>query len=273
MSRKWTAIFCLPHWWCWSLVVGLVLLCTGSPARGQSPGEGISGRTLAQKVYDRPAGKNSVAEVVMRLIPKNGSTQHRRLTIVTQNEGQRRNTLIRFTAPADIAGTGFLSLEDSEGRTRQFLYLPALQRTRRIVADQKGRSFVNTDFTYEDMERRPVAESKHTLVGEQDVNKQRCWVLDSKPRAGTHSEYSRVRRFVLQDSYVPIKIEFFVNGQKPRKTYTAQDVERIQGIWTETQVTMRDHADEHATEMETRQITYDTDIPDDMFTTQALERW
>ena len=40
------------------------------------------------------------------------------------------STLIRFTAPADIQGTGLHTIDGADGVSNQWIYLPAMQRVR-----------------------------------------------------------------------------------------------------------------------------------------------
>jgi hypothetical protein len=232
-----------------------------------------SGRDLAQLVHDRYVGDDTVSRQIMELIPTRGQKRTRELTISGVDRGAVRKTLIRFTSPADINGTGFLSIENEHGGTDQFLYLPALNRTRRIVAGQKGRSFVNTDFTYEDMERRPVDDSEHAVIGEESLGGVDCWILESRPKPGTDSQYSMVRTWVAQNMHLPLRVDFFAGGEEPVKRYSVLQLESIQDIWTETKVAMKDLQSGHQTVLETTEIRYNTGIPDSAFTQQALETW
>ncbi len=232
-----------------------------------------SGPDLARLVHDRYVGDDAVSRQVMELIPARGQKRVRELTIHGADRDGVRKTLIRFTAPANINGTGFLSIEDDQGNTEQFLYLPALNRTRRIVAGQKGRSFVNTDFTYEDMERRPVEDSEHAVTGEESLGGMACWILESRPKPGTDSQYSMVRAWVAQDMRLALRVDFFAEGKEPVKRYSVQQLENIQDIWTETKVVMEDLHSGHQTVLETAEIQYNTGIPDSAFTQQALETW
>lgn len=232
-----------------------------------------SGRELAQLVHDRYVGDDSVSQQTMELIPAVGQKRVRQLNISVLEKNGARSTLLRFISPADIQGTGFLAVEEGQGETAQFLYLPALNRTRRIVAGQKSRSFVNTDFTYEDMERRPVEDSEHTIVGEESLNNVRCWIMESRPKTGTNSQYTMVRSWVAQDMLVPLRADFFAGGEKPIKRFSVLQLEHIQNIWTETRVIMEDLTSSHKTALETTGIQYNTGISDSMFTQQALERW
>ena len=214
-----------------------------------------------------------MARVTMKLISEDGYERVRQLTMISQDKGELRNSFIRFTSPADIAGTGFLSLETENGGTDQFLYLPALKRTRRIVSSQKGRSFVNTDFTYEDMERQPVEDFTYKIVGQESIANLECRILESTPLPETESEYSRVKSWIPKDIFLPVRAEYFNKKGQHVKTYTVQALENIQGIWTPTKVKMHDLQDDHTTIMHTTQIEYNTDVQDSLFTTRYLERW
>jgi Outer membrane lipoprotein-sorting protein len=232
-----------------------------------------SGQDLAQAVHDRPVGQDVTALQTLELIDPGGQRRIREMSLTGADDSGLRRTMLRFTVPADIAGTGFLAIEDSNGETEQFLYLPALKRARRIVSGQKGRSFVNTDFTFEDLERRPVNESEHVVTGETAVREMPCWILESRPKPGTESQYTLVKTWVAKDSAVPLQVDFYGKGPEPIKRYTVQQLENIQDIWTETQVSMEDLLSGHKTTLATREVTYNKGIAHTAFTTQMLEKW
>ena len=255
------------------LLLFVLVLCALPSALKAQKSQALSGKELAQKVHDRYVGDNSIAKVKMQLISEDGYVRKRRLTVITQHKNGLRNSFIRFTEPADIAGTGFLALENKDGETDQFLYLPALNRTRRIVSSQKGRSFVNTDFTYEDMQRRDIEEFSHSITGQESISGLDCWILESKPLSASDSEYYLVKSWVPKDIFLPVKTHYFDKNEKHIKTYTVNSLKRVQEIWTPLKVKMKDLQDEHATTMHTTQIKYNTDVKDSFFTKRYLERW
>lgn len=233
-----------------------------------------SGRKLAQKVHDYHIGDNSVSRVSMQLVDKSGRKRERSLMTMTMEKDDLRRSLIRFLEPADIEGTGFLSIEQEDGSTEQFLYLPALDRTRRIVSAHKDRSFVNTDFTYEDMERRPVEDSEHQVVGQETINDMECWILETRPLPEAESQYSLLRIWVPQEIALPIKTHFFDQNGQHIKTYEVQNLQEVQGIWTPMQEVMLDHQDEHKTLLTTEKIEYNSsEVQESFFSTRYLENW
>ena len=250
----------------------IILVFTLLPVQLQA--EEPTGRELAQQVYDYDIGDNSIAQMTMVLEDDSGRKRERRLINMTMDEGNIRKTMIRFLEPADIAGTGFLSIEQEDGSTEQFLYLPALDRTRRIVADQKGRSFVNSDFTYEDMQRRPVENYEHTMTGQEEVQGHDCWILEERPLPKANSEYSFIKNWVPKDIPIPVQAHFFADQDEHIKTYKVSELEKIQGIWTPMRMVMIDHEDQHRTILSTEEIQYNSpDIQDSFFSTRYLESW
>ena len=230
-----------------------------------------SGRDIAQQVYDRDVGQDSQRQMTMELISARGQSRVREVTMLIKDAGPVRKTMMRFTAPADISGTGFLSIEDGQGETEQFLYLPALNRTRRIATAQKNRSFVNTDFTYEDMERRPVDDAEHAITGSETLSGVNTWILESRPKPSSDSQYGMVRVWVAKDLFVPLRIDFFDKRQQHIKQYRVLQLENIQGIWTESTVIMEDLASGHSTVLDIQSIQYNTELPDALFTQRHLE--
>ena len=257
------------------LIIGSCLSSTAFSADTEIKCSNIpmSGKELAQKVYDRGNGDDSTAHSVMKLINKRGNERIRDFTTYSKDYGPLIKQLIRFTSPADIEGTGFLSIEKSEGETDQFLYLPALRRTRRIVSSQKSNRFVNSDFTYEDMERRPVEDSEHKIAGEDKIGNIDCYILESRPKEECDSQYSLLKSTIAKNIYIALHTEYYDKKEKLIKKYRIIKLEKIQDIWTETEVIMEDLKKKHKTILKINNIVYNTNLDDDIFARQNLANW
>jgi outer membrane lipoprotein-sorting protein len=251
-------------------LLAFLILSSALHAEDNAP----SGTELAQKVYDYYIGDNSVSKVHMQLVDKSGGTRERSLMSMTMEKDDLRRSFIRFLEPADIAGTGFLSIEQKDGSTEQYLYLPALDRTRRIVSAHKDRAFVNTDFTYEDMQRRRVEDSEHQIEGEETVNDLECWILKTCPLPEADSQYSSLTIWVPKEFALPIKTHFFDQKGQHIKTYEVQELQEVQGIWTPMQEVMIDHQDGHKTLLIREKIEYNSSqVQESLFSTRYLESW
>lgn len=250
----------------------LILLLTVSLPILAAAEEQLTAKQLAQQVYDRYLGDDMKMQGTMQLISEKGHVRTREY-ILLRKDGNNRKQLIRFSSPADIDGTAFLTLEKNNGtETEQHLYLPALKRTRRIAASQKGRSFVNSDFTYEDMQRHPVKEWSYQLSGEETLAGSNCYILISTPKPGTDTQYGKLISWIEKKHLIPLKIDFYNKKGQQIKTYKVNKYEIIDNIATEIDVTMEDLDSGHKTRLQTKSIIYNSGLKDSHFTTRALER-
>ena len=84
------------------------------------------GRALAQKVYDRPDGRDATSRAIMVLQEKGHSPRYRTLYSYRLDKGENETwSLLRFTKPADIDGTGLLTQNLPGDESNQWIYLPA----------------------------------------------------------------------------------------------------------------------------------------------------
>jgi hypothetical protein len=227
---------------------------------------------VAQKVYHRDIGRDMQTQGSMELISESGHLRERQMITLRKDTDSERRVLIRFTSPADIENTAFLVIEDTtDNTTRQHLYLPALKRTRRIVSAQQGRSFVNSDFTYEDMQRHPVDEWNYELKDSETLLGHPCYVLVSTPKPETDTQYEKIVSWIEKEHFIPLLSEFWNKKGDQFKTYKVEEFAIIDGIATEIEVVMQDHSDQHVTRITTEKIRYNSDLPDRLLTTRALE--
>lgn len=249
-------------------IIILALFCTAVYASPK-----MNADQLAQIVYDRYLGDDMQLKGVMELISKNDHIRSREFISLRKDKGDNRMQLIRFTSPEDIKGTGFLTLEEEDSsKTEQHLYLPALKRTRRIVSSQKGRSFVNSDFTYEDMHRHPVNEWEYNIEGEERILDRACYVLTSTPKSNTETQYSKTTSWIDKEHFITLQTVFWDKKERMAKKYSVKSFEIINQIATETNVQMEDLLSEHKTRLKTLAITYNSGLKDSLFTKRSLER-
>jgi hypothetical protein len=96
---------------------------------------------------------DSRAAVTMTLISEGGARRERSTETLSKllPNGIDQKRLIRFLTPGDVKGTATLLVEHSAGDDDIWIYLPALHKVRRLVANNKKDSFVGTDFSYGDI--------------------------------------------------------------------------------------------------------------------------
>ena len=161
----------------------LLLACTLALATellGQTPPPGTeTADWVSRQVDARDIGRDGRLDMAMRLFDRQGRARERALTVTTLrgrgDAGDR--VLVRFTAPNDIKGTGFLVWEHDAVDDERFLWLPALGRVRRIAGSEKQESFVGSDLSLR-RHRRPRARRLHLQL---------CQPRRRLDRAGWHA--------------------------------------------------------------------------------------
>ncbi|WP_332740788.1 outer membrane lipoprotein-sorting protein [Hydrogenophaga sp.] len=230
------------------------------------------GAKLAQRVHDRPDGKDSTSVVTMSLTEEGKPARIRGMVVFRASAaGGQVSTLIRFTDPADIQGTGLLTIDGADGMSNQWIYLPAMQRVRRVDSNRKGGRFVNSDYYFEDLRDRKPTMDAHRLLGRERVGDTDCEMLESVPVDASNSVYVRRVSWIDPKSLLPLRIDFFErNADQPSKRLLVVKREQIQGYWTVMDSTLNDLASGHQTRLTVGRVLYDRNLPESLFTSRAL---
>jgi hypothetical protein len=250
----------------------LLLLLMGTVAQAQAAGSNAAGIKLAQQVYDRPTGKDMSSRVIMQLKKKGSKPRQRVLYSYAKDMGgAERWTLMRFVKPEDVSGTGLLTLDHPGDKSDQWLYLPALDRVRRISSSRKGGRFVGSDFYYEDLMDREVGMDHHFLKGNGRIGKTRCNILISTPKKSSSSIYSKRISCIHSRTLIPISVDYYKRGvKKPVKRLRARKIKKVQGIWTVFDSTMYDLRTGHQTKLFTTKVKYNQGIGNRLFSQRSL---
>jgi hypothetical protein len=252
------------------MVLVSITLALPFTAVSQADDGGIS---LSQRIFDRSDGKDSTALTTMTLTETGRSPRLRRLiSFRMKRKPGEISTLTRFTEPADISGTGLLTLDHASADSDQWIYLPAMERVRRISASRKGGRFVNSDYYYEDLRSRKPAQDQHRIIRRDTINGLVYEVLESTPVDAESSVYLKRVSWIDPATLLPLQIDFYEkNLQEPSKRWQAKKSAKIQGYWTVLDSTMTDLANGNQTRLTIDKIVFDRHLPSQLFTTQALE--
>lgn len=250
-------------WLALAMLAWPLLSSADDPQRGQA---------LAQQVYERTAGVDTSTRAMMTLTEADREPRVRQLYSYRLDAGTGQvSTLIRFTAPADIAETGLLTLDHPDGASDQWVYLPALGTARRIPTARRGGRFVGSDLFYEDLQDRKVALDTHRWLRSEVLEGVPTEVVESVPVDSGNSVYGRRVSWIHTDTWIPLRIDFFrPAADEPFKRLSVHRVEQIQGYWTVTDSVMEDLDSGHQTRVLNQETLYDRDLPDTLFSQRAL---
>lgn len=227
---------------------------------------------LAQAAFDRPAGRDVSTISRMELTAAGRQPRLREFATyrLTRGHGEAAN-LIRFVSPPDIAGTGLLSIDKADGSNEQSLYLPELDRVRRIAGDRKGGRFVGSDLYFEDLQERKPAKDRHRLLGEEVVDGVRCRLLESIPMDPADSVYRKRISWIDPQTLLAQRVDYFEKDDgTPTKRWQQLARKRVQGYWTVTDSRITDLATGHTTRLIVEVVLFDRKLPAKLFTPRTL---
>ncbi|MDH4216031.1 MAG: outer membrane lipoprotein-sorting protein [Gallionella sp.] len=240
----------------------------------------LNAREIMQRVDDRDDGDNSSSEMEMVLIDKSGHERARKIRSFNKDKGEDKMRIMFFLEPADVKDTGFLTYDydDAKKDDDQWLYLPALRKTKRIASSDKSGNFMGSDFNYADMTRKDLDAYDFKILKEEEVRGSRTWVIEAIPKTREEIEetgYTKSVVFVRQDSYVVVRAVHWVKDGGRLKYMDALKVEQIDGIWTITENTMTTKQGKetlHKTVLRFGNVKYNQKLTEDMFSVRRLEK-
>ncbi|MCG2748927.1 MAG: outer membrane lipoprotein-sorting protein [Desulfobulbaceae bacterium] len=241
-------------------------------------------RVIMQQVDARDDGDRSIADMQMVLIDRHGKKRSRTIRSYGLDRGKDRYNLMFFLAPADVKETGFLTYDyDEAGRDDdQWLYLPALKKTKRIASSDKSGSFMGSDFSYADLTKRRLDDYTYSFNKEQPeatVYGQKTWVINCLPsseRVIEETGYTRSMLFVRQDNLMVVRAIYFVKHGGLRKYFDVKRMELVDNIWTSLEIHMTARKGDdvvHRTILTLDNVRYNQEAVDEkLFTVRTLEK-
>lgn len=239
----------------------------------------LSAQDIAQKAHDRDDGDNSVANMKMILIDKSNNTRTRELKVFTKDKGDDEMKLMFFLSPADVKNSAFLTYdyEDSDKDDDQWLYLPELQKVKRIASSDKSSSFMGSDFTYSDMTSRNVEDYEYVIMKEPEIKGHKTWQMQVTPKSQKtidETGYTKSIYFIRQDNFVIIQALHFVKDGDKLKYMMVNELEEIDGVWTPLEiqmVTKKGRQTLHKTVLRFSDYKYNQELEESLFSTRTLQ--
>jgi outer membrane lipoprotein-sorting protein len=196
---------------------------------------------------------------------------------VKNDAARNQKGLIRFTAPADVRGTALLSIENADREDDQWLFLPALKKSRRISAAAKSDSFVGSDFAYEDLGAEEIDQHDYRLLREDAVDGTPVYVVEATPnndQRKRESGYSRREIFVRKDNAAIARIDFYDRQKELLKILRTRDIRQVPSTktWRAQTIEMANQKTGHTTVIAYGTFVINKGISDDTFTIRELER-
>jgi len=236
------------------------------------------GDEIAKAYFGLSKAADTKANATMTLIDKSGAKKVRQLEINYLETSEGKNAYLVFSAPADVAGTKFLTIAHKDADSEQRLYLPALKKTRKIASSGNEGAFVNSDFSFYDLEDLRLADNTYTFLAG-DVT------IDDKAFAGMKFDkiemksikadcpYSKAIAYVNQADHFVYKLECYDKKDGALlKTILFVKVENFKGHLIPTQTLVSNNKAGTKTLLAMANVQVDFGISRELFSEQNLEK-
>jgi len=248
-----------------------VIIATGFISQIQA--QELTGREIVEKVYNLPTGEDQTSNLTMTLINKSGKQRVRIIKQFSKDMGDVEKSIMFFQSPADVKNTSFMSwtYDDESKSDDQWIYLPALKKTKRISSDSKSDYFMGSDFTYDDLGDRKLDDDTHKLIGDETIDGVDYYLVESTPKDEEYM-YSKTKTWIRKDNFVGLKKEFYDEEEDLLKILKIKKFEEISGFVVITSSEMENVQKNHRTTMVLGNLEINTGIPASKFSERMMMR-
>ncbi|MFU8813390.1 MAG: outer membrane lipoprotein-sorting protein [Balneolaceae bacterium] len=224
-------------------------------------------RSVFEEVEERRASiSTEQTDMEMVITNSSGNTRTRSMVLYNRFEGDDSESLILFSAPANVAGTGFLTINEGDDRLQR-LYLPSVGRVQTITSSQRGDRFMGSDFTYEDLGNQQADDYEFEWMETHDA----FYLI--RARALDSNQYTHVEFEIDRERYTLLQIRYYADSEEPIKRLEAEDFEQITDrLWSPKTMTMYDLRNDRFTTITWTNREINGSIPDWRFTERGLRR-
>lgn len=228
-------------------------------------------RQIVEETQKRTTAQSQRYEGILQVFDGKGKVSDKRWTLERLGSHGASRMVLRFTQPAEVKGVALLVVNHPDRASDQWMWTPAIERDRRIALQDRSTRFFGTDFSFEDLEERDVDQYDYAMLGDDTVDGAATWKIQSTPKQGKSSQYTKSVVWIRKDTYAFVRIENFAKEQLVRRLNYG-DLQNVQGIWTAKRLEMTDLKRNSRTVLTLDKLQYNVPMKDDDFTLQAIRR-
>jgi hypothetical protein len=226
----------------------------------------LNGSEVMRRVNARPRSDSTRMHLDMMLRGQRGEFQKRVVIERKRLDGGYR-TVYWILAPEHENGLGLLLSEDPP-QHGMWMYFPATRQVVHVVS--QGLPAFASDFSCADLLTSvPSSDYEFRLLGDEPQNRIPVVRVEMKPRdERLRSElgFANSIGWVRTDIWMIIRADYFDNHGETFKSFRAEDVAQVQGVWTARKLTMENYRARHSTEVRVTDVNYSLQLGSDAFT-------
>lgn len=223
------------------------------------------GKEIMLRVDENMSSENRyfTSEMIIHSIRSSRTLESR-----TWTRGEE-NSFTEYLFPVREKGTKMLKLED-----QLWIYSPTTDRTLQITGHMLRQAVMGSDMSYEDLmeDTRLLDHYDAEVTGSENVGGDDCWIVELKA-FDPEVTYQGKKLWVDKVRYIPLKEEMFAKSGTLLKRTELSDITQIDGRWYPKKIVFKDMLqDGEGTEFIIKDIQFNIDIPDHVFSKGSLKK-
>ncbi|MES2673579.1 MAG: outer membrane lipoprotein-sorting protein [Pseudomonadota bacterium] len=232
------------------------------------------GLAIAKEASRRDDGfMSNQFDMKMLIKNSNGTESERQLRVKNlevENDGNK--TLIIFDSPQDQRGTKVLSFSHKLEPDDQMIYLPALNRVKRIASNNRSGPFAGSEFSYEDITSPEVEKYTYKYLKTEDCASGSCYVIELKPVNDTSGYKRQVVWYDANDYYV-LKTDYYDKRDSLLKTLVYTGYKKYaDSFWRADKASMENLQTGKSTLLIATDWQFKVDVSSEDFSSNGLQR-
>ena len=242
---------------------GLMLLAL--PAWADPAGDKAAVEKVLQCMRANVPPTLRIQEIELQATDRAGANRTMRGKLFAMRDKGLLRAMVHIAEPTDLAGAAYLVRETAadDHADEMYMFLPAMNRVRRITGASADGSFLGTDFSYNDVKQieNAFGDNDGKLEKPEQIEQHPVYVITFKPKADQSSRYNLLRAWVDQKTCVALKVDFF-EGDVPRKELSApvSAIQQSGNYWYLSQALMQDLKDHTSTRLKVVGVSSGTDL-------------
>jgi len=213
------------------------------------------------------------AKGIMKMTIITSSGEERTFKYETYSKDRGKKSLLKYLTPSRVKGQTILMLNDGDDI---WTYFPKKKHVRKLASHARRQKLEGSDFSYEDLGASDEFIEEYESIRLKDEKKEghECYKLELTRKPNSSAGYSKIIMWVDTESLIPIVIDYYHDDDPGlwEKELIIYDIEIIENIYTPMKYVMYNKLDNTHTSMEIIDITYQIDLPDDLFTEQGMQK-
>ena len=229
----------------------------------------MGGLELVEKMETLTKPQDMQSDMKMTLINKKGKSKTMEFRSFVKDKSKKQ--IMWFLSPPADKGISFMKIEEQGKPDQMHMWLPAFKKIRRISSRKRNDSFMGSDMNYEDLYTRDKDEYQFEIIGEEKINEQLCYILESTPIPELKSTYSRHKTWITTVGFITLRENSYdTKGRLLKEKYFK--FEDFGQYKMATQITVKNVQKNHSTELTINNILVDTGLKNDLFHERHLKR-